>query len=86
MRETMTIRSMRNETRLEKLAAATTRTKSFLAAEAIRTYLDMNEWQIQEIQAAQEADAAAPDEFIPHQEVQAWLHSWGTKGERKAPR
>ena len=88
MRETMTIRvDADTKQRLEKLAAATTRTKSFLAAEAIRTYLDMNEWQIQEIQAAvQEADAAAPDEFIPHQEVQAWLHSWGTKGERKAPR
>jgi predicted transcriptional regulator len=73
--------------RLEKLATATTRTKSFLAAEAIRAYLDMNEWQVQEIQTTvQEADAADPAEFIPHEEVQTWLHSWGTKRERKAPR
>ena len=47
---------------------------------------DMTEWQIQEIQAAvQEADPAAPDEFVPHQEVQAWLQTWGTERERKAP-
>ena len=88
MQETMTIRvDADTKRRLEKLATATTRTKSFLAAEAIRAYLDMNEWQIQETQAAvQEADAADLDEFIPHEKVQAWLHSWGTKRERKAPR
>ena len=88
MRETMTIRvDADTKQRLERLAAATTRTRSLLSAEAIRTYQDMNEWQIQEIQAAvQEADAAAPDNFIPYQKVQTWLHRWGTKGERKTPR
>lgn len=88
MRETMTIRvDADTKQRLEKLAAATARTRSFLAAEAIRTYLDMNEWQIQEIQAAvQEADLAGPDEFVPHREVQAWLQTWGTERERKTPR
>ena len=88
MQETMTIRiDADTKRRLKKLATATTRTKSFLAAEAIRVYLDMNEWQIQETQAAlQEADAAAPTEFIPHEKVQAWLQSWGTERERKAPR
>ena len=88
MRETMTIRvDTDTKQRLEKLAAATARTRSFLAAEAIRVYLDMNEWQIQEIQTAvQEADVAGPDEFIPHQDVQVWLQTWGTKRERKAPR
>ena len=46
----------------------------------------MNEWQLQEIQVAvQEADLAAPDEFVSHQEVQAWLQTWGTERERKAP-
>lgn len=88
MQETMTIRvDAETKQRLEKLATATTRTKSFLAAEAIRAYLDMNEWQIQETQAAvQEADIADEDGFVPHEKVQTWLSSWGTKRERKAPR
>ena len=88
MQETMTNRvDAKTKRRLEKLANATARTKSYLAAEAIRAYLDVNEWQIQEIKAAvREADAAEPDDFIPHEKVREWLHSWGTKRERKAPR
>ena len=40
-----------NSKRLDKLAKATQRTKSFLAAEAVRSYLDLNEWQVDEIRA-----------------------------------
>ena len=55
--------------RLEKLAKATARTKSFLTAEAIRAYLDMNEWQISEIEAGlREADA---EMFASDEEVTA---------------
>ena len=44
--------------RLDELADATNRSKSFLAAEAIRAFVELNEWQIRELQAAlQEADA-----------------------------
>ena len=32
--------------RLQKLAKTTGRSRSFLAAEAIVTYLDINEWQV----------------------------------------
>ena len=40
------------------LSEATQRSKSFLAAEAIVTYVENNEWQIGEIKAAlKEADA-----------------------------
>jgi predicted transcriptional regulator len=35
--------------KLEALARSTKRSKSFLAAEAIATYLELNEWQIGEI-------------------------------------
>ena len=53
MSEVMTIRvDRKTKTRLEKLAKAMERTKSYLAAEAIRTYIDLNEWQIGEIKAA----------------------------------
>jgi predicted transcriptional regulator len=38
--------------RLDQLANVTRRSKSFLAAEAIAAYVDTNEWQLAEIQAA----------------------------------
>ena len=36
--------------RLEHLAKAVERSKSYLAAEAIEEYLDIHEWQVQAIQ------------------------------------
>ena len=43
--------------KLDKLAQATHRSKSFLAEEAISRYIDLEAWQIGEIeQAIQEAD------------------------------
>lgn len=43
--------------KLDQLAAATHRSKSFLAAEAIDRYLEIEAWQIKEINLAlQEAD------------------------------
>ena len=59
MSTTMTIR-LEDEVRdrLDRLAEATRRSKSFLAAEAIRAFVETNEWQIGEIRAAlREADA-----------------------------
>ena len=44
--------------KLDKLASATQRSKSFLAAEAINRYLEIEAWQISEIEKAlKEADA-----------------------------
>ena len=64
--------------RLERLSKATARTKSFLAAEAIRFYLDVNEWQIQEIEAGlNEADAG---DFASEEEVEAIFSKWRTNG------
>ena len=59
MSTTMTVRLEDDvKDRLDVLAEATQRSKSFLAAEAIRVYVENNEWQIGEIQAAlKEADA-----------------------------
>jgi predicted transcriptional regulator len=37
--------------KLEALARSTKRSKSFLAAEAIAAYVELNEWQIGEIKA-----------------------------------
>ncbi len=37
--------------RLEALARSTKRSRSYLAAEAIAAYVELNEWQIAEIEA-----------------------------------
>jgi predicted transcriptional regulator len=63
--------------RLERLADSTQRSKSFLAAEAIRQYVDTNEWQIAEIQQAlAEADAG---DFASDDEVAAVFDKWTAK-------
>jgi RHH-type transcriptional regulator, rel operon repressor / antitoxin RelB len=60
--------------RLERLADSTQRSKSFLAAEAIREYVENNEWQITETQAAlAEADAG---DFATDKEVAAVAKKW----------
>ncbi|KNZ30744.1 MAG: helix-turn-helix protein, CopG [Methylibium sp. NZG] len=60
--------------RLDALAEATQRSKSFLAAEAIGAYVETNEWQIAEIAAAlQEADAG---DFASDDEVAALAKKW----------
>ena len=60
--------------RLDQLADATNRSKSFLAAEAIRAFVELNEWQIREIQAAlQEADAG---DFAKPSEMTKVLGKW----------
>ena len=70
--------------RLEKLAKSTGRTRSFLAAEAINEYLDVNEWQVAGIK-----DAIASfdrGEGIPHEQVKDWVASWGTDNELPVPK
>lgn len=60
--------------RLDKLAEATQRSKSFLAAEAIRGYVENNEWQVGEIRAAlAEADAG---DFANDDELAALAGKW----------
>ena len=63
--------------RLEKLAKSTGRSRSFLAAEAINEYLDLNEWQVAGIQRA----VASLDrgEGVSHERVKEWVSSWNRK-------
>ena len=70
--------------RLEKLAKSTGRSRSYLAAEALTEYLDVNEWQVAGVKRA----AASLDrgEGIPHNEIKDWVNSWGRKRERPAPK
>ena len=55
--------------RLERLAKATERSRAALAADAVRQYLDLNEWQIAAIQAGvREADRGR---LIDHRKLKA---------------
>lgn len=75
MSTTMTIRlEDEMKDRLEQLAESTHRSKSYLAAEAIREYVANNEWQIAEIGAAlREADAG---DFASDKEVATVAKKW----------
>ena len=68
MKEVMTIRlDSETKNKLEELAKATARSKSYLATEAIRDYIQINEWQIRAIrEGIRQADAG---ELIPHEEI-----------------
>lgn len=75
MSTTMTIR-LEDDTRdrLDKLAEATQRSRSFLAAEAIRDYVELNEWQVGEIrEALKEADRG---EFASDAKVKRFFDGW----------
>lgn len=75
MSSTMTIRlESEDKTRLDELATATQRSKSFLAAQAIREYLDTNAWQVSEIEMAL-GEAEAGD-FATTEEVSAVADKW----------
>ena len=63
--------------KLDKLAAATRRSRSFLAAEAIREYVALNSWQIAEIhKALAEADRG---EFASDREVKRVAKKWARR-------
>ena len=75
MSTTMTIR-LEDEIkdRLERLAASTRRSESFLASEAIKEFVENSEHQIAEIQAAlAEADAG---NFADEEDVDALARKW----------
>jgi predicted transcriptional regulator len=60
--------------KLDKLAKTTRRSRSFLAAEAIRDFVSLNEWQIEEIKKGlREADAG---NFATDEEVEEVFKKW----------
>jgi len=77
---TMTIRLQPEiKSRLDKLSVTTHRSKSFLAAEAVREFIEVNEWQIEEVQkAVNEAEAG---DFACDQEISAVFNKWGISGD-----
>ena len=70
--------------RLEKLAKSTGRSRSFLAAEALREYLDVNEWQVAGVRKA--IGSLDRGGGVSHEQVKSWVNSWGGKRERSVPK
>ena len=71
--------------KLEALARDTKRSKSYLASEAIASYVERNAWQIEEIgRGLEEARSGTPG--VPHEEVERWVRSWDTDHERPRPK
>jgi predicted transcriptional regulator len=70
--------------RLEKLARSTGRSRSFLAAEAISEYLDVNEWQVAGIKHA--IASLDSGEGVSHDRVRDWAASWESDSEQTPPR
>ena len=75
MTTTMTIRlDHKLKQQLDQLAKATSRSKSFLAVEALRDFVENNQWQIQEItDALKEADDG---DFASEAEVNKVFSKW----------
>jgi len=70
--------------RLERLAKSTGRSRSFLAAEAINEYLEVNEWQVAGIRRA--IASLGHGEGVPQNLVKDWVASWGSANEKPVPK
>lgn len=67
---------------MDALAEATGRTRSWIAAEAIRQYVDSESWQIGEIRKAlKEADAG---DFVEDEEMERVFNKWSPEGRANA--
>ncbi|MEM7349828.1 MAG: CopG family ribbon-helix-helix protein [Acidobacteriota bacterium] len=72
------------EERLEEVARTSSRSKRSLVQAALISFLDLYDWQIEAIRTGiADADAGR---VVDHDDVAAWLDSWGTANELPAPR
>ncbi|MGD9539235.1 MAG: CopG family ribbon-helix-helix protein [Alphaproteobacteria bacterium] len=71
--------------KLQALAKDTKRSESYLVAEAIADYLDLNAWQIKVIKKRVE-EVLSGEPGVPHEDVVKWLDSKGTDHELPMPK
>ena len=70
--------------RLAKLARSSGRSSNFLVSDAIESYVDAQERLLAEIR---ESDRQLKNgHYIKHEDMKAWLLSWGTKRELPPPK
>ena len=66
--------------KLDRLSSAMSRSRSFIAAEAIREYVALNDWQISEIKKGMaEADRG---EFASDEDVERTVRKWTSRRAR----
>lgn len=70
--------------KLESLAEATQRSKSFLAAEALERYIELESWQVAHIRKGMKQ--AEEGLVVPGEDVDRWLASWGSTKELPPPK
>jgi len=70
--------------RLAKLAESMKRSQSFVAAEAIEEFVNVQEWQIAGIHAA--LTSLERGDGIAHDDVKAWAEALGTDDEPGLPK
>jgi predicted transcriptional regulator len=69
--------------RLEQLAEATARSKSWLAAEAIGAFVTAESQFLDAVEDGRMAARAG--QTVSHEHVKRWLESWGTDNELPPP-
>ena len=69
--------------RLEDLAAATDRPRSWHIEQALDAYLDQQAWQLAHIDRGIASIEAG--RVVPHEAVREWLLSWGKDDEGEPP-
>jgi len=68
---------------LGRVATSMDRPKSWVIERAVKDYLELQAWQLAAIDAGI-ADADAGN-LVPHEDVVAWVKSWGTDDELPMP-
>jgi len=72
------------DARLTTVADNLHRSRAWVVEQAIKEFLDLQSWQLAAIrQGLDEADAG---KLIPHEDVVAWVESWGKEDERPMPK
>jgi len=66
------------KTRLANMAENTRRSEEDLASEALRHFLDIQESQYKAIDVAMQESLAGTATHASHEDVMAWVSSWGT--------
>ncbi len=69
---------------LEAIAENTKRTKAFVVTEALEDYVDRKAWLTKRILDA-ETRADATGEYVDHDDIVAWLDTWGKPNELSPP-
>lgn len=70
---------------LDQMAQAMERDRSWLMSRAIERFVEDEAWQVGEIREAVRKVREGRGRFAPHEEVTAWLDSWGTDNELPPP-